>query len=207
MTLEMFNYFKFQFCIIKQFSNFQVDRGTEFYNKNLHAVLEALDIHMYSTFTDKKASIVERVQRTIRGRIFKLFTAQNNHKWIDALPKLIDSYNKSKHSSIKMKPADVKPEHTQILLNRLYGNKKYKETVKREKYRNKLLKVGDFVRVVKDKKFYPKESDQRWTNELYKIRIVERKNFPITYLLSKDNGESLPRSFYREELKKVVKSN
>ena len=162
---------------------------------------------MYSTFTDKKASIVERVQRTIRGRLFKLFTARNNHKWVDALPNIIESYNNSIHSSIKMRPADVKPEHTQILLNRLYGNNKYKETVKREKYRKKLLKVGDFVRVVKDKKFYPKEADQRWTDELYKIRIVERKNFPITYLLSNSSEEELPRSFYREELRKVFMSN
>ena len=162
---------------------------------------------MYSTFTDKKASIVERVQRTIRGRLFKLFTARNNHKWVDALPKIIESYNNSIHSSIKMRPADVKPEHTQILLDRLYGSRKYKNTVEREKYRKKLLKVGDFVRVVKAKKFYPKEADQRWTTELFKIRIVERRNFPITYLLSDSSGEELPRSFYREELRKVFMSN
>lgn len=189
-----------------QITFFQVDRGTEFYNANFQAVLEALSIDMYSTFTDKKASIVERVQRTIRGRLFKLFTARKNHKWINVLPKLIESYNNSIHSSIKMKPVDVKAEHTEILLNRLYGNKKYRETVKREKYRKKLLKVGDLVRVVIDKKFYPKESNQRWTDEYYKIRIVERKNFPVTYLLSNSNGEALPRSYYREELRKVLKS-
>ena len=53
---------------------------------------------MYSTFTNKKASIVERVQRTIRGRLFKLFTSQGNHKWLEALPKLINSYNNSTHT-------------------------------------------------------------------------------------------------------------
>ena len=79
-------------------------------------VLAALDIHMYSTFTDKKASIVERVQRTIRSRIFKLFTAQNDHKWLDALPKIIENYNKTVHRTIKMRPIDVKPEHTKLLL-------------------------------------------------------------------------------------------
>ena len=158
---------------------------------------------MYSTFTNKKASIVERVQRTIRSRLFKLFTAQNNHKWLQALPKLIDSYNNSTHRSIKMKPNDVKPEHTKILLKRLYFNKKIIETERREKYRKILFKVGNLVRIVKDKKFYPKEADQRWSIELYEIRKVERSNFPITYLLSDSNGIEMSRSFYQEELRRV----
>ena len=158
---------------------------------------------MYSTFTNKKASIVERVQRTIRSRLFKLFTAQNSHKWLEALPKLIDSYNNSTHRSIKMKPSDVKPEHTKILLKRLYFNKKSMETERREKYRKRLFKVGNLVRIVKDKKFYPKEADQRWSTELYEIRKVERRNFPITYLLSDSNGIEMPRSFYQEELRRV----
>ena len=79
---------------------------------------------MYSTYSDKKASIVERVQKTIRGRLFKLFTANKNNKWLDALPKIIESYNNSVHSTIQMKPNDVKPEHTNTLLKRLYSNKK-----------------------------------------------------------------------------------
>ena len=162
-----------------------------------------MDIKIYSTFTDKKASIVERVQRTIRGRLFKLFTAQNNHKWFDALPKIIESYNNSVHRSIKMRPNDVKTEHTIELLKRLYFNEKDLKIERHEKYRKKLFKVGDVVRFIKDKKFYPKEADQRWTTELYKIRKVERNNFPITYLLSDNDGYELPRSFYQEELRKT----
>ena len=87
----------------------------------------------------KKASIVERVQRTIRGRLFKLFTANKNNKWVDVLPEIIESYNNSVHSTIQMKPSDVKPEHTNILLKRLYSNKKYTDTIRREKYRKKLF--------------------------------------------------------------------
>ena len=58
-----------------------------------------------------------------------------------------------------------------------------------KKYRKKLFKVGDVVRIIKDKKFYPKEADQN--------------NFPITYLLSDNDGDELPGSFYREELRKA----
>lgn len=158
---------------------------------------------MYSTFTDKKASIVERVQRTIRGRLFKLFTTQKDHKWLEALPKLIDSYNNSIHRSIKMRPNEVKTKHTKLLLERLYFNEKALKTERKEKYRKRLFKVGNLVRILKDKTFFSKEADQRWSNEQYEIRKVQRHNFPITYLLSNSHGINMPRSFYREELKIV----
>ena len=158
---------------------------------------------MYSTFTDKKASIVERVQRTIRNRIFRLFTIQNDHKWYDNLPNIVESYNNSINSTIKkMRPNDVKPEHTAAILKRLYFDEKDLKIERKEKYRKRLLKVGDQVRIAKDKKFYPKEADKRWSEELYTIRKVEQRNFPITYKLTDDSGTDLPRSFYREDLQK-----
>ena len=146
---------------------------------------------------------MERVQRTIRNRIFKLFTIQNDHKWYDNLPKIIESYNNSIHSTIKMRPNDVKPEHTSTILRRLYFDKKDLEIERREKYRKRLLKVSDSVRIAKDKKFYPKEADKRWSDELYTIRKVEQRNFPVTYKLSDDAGTELLKSFYREELQKM----
>lgn len=147
---------------------------------------------------------MERVQRTIRGRLFKLFTAQKNNKWIDALPKLINSYNNSIHRTIQMKPNDVRPKHTKELLDLIYSNRKYIETVKREKYRRRLLKVNDLVRIVKERGFREKEAVQKWTMEIFKIKTVERKNFPVTYLLSDLNDERILGSFYFEELKKVI---
>ena len=141
--------------------------------------------------------------RTIRGRLFKLFTSQKNNKWIHALPKLIDSYNNSIHRTIQMRPNDVEPKHTKELLHHLYSNKKYLQTVKREKYRRKLLKVNDLVRIVKERGFREKEAVQKWTNEIFKIKTVERKNFPVTYLLSDLNDEDILGSFYYEELQKA----
>ena len=102
-----------------------------------------------------------------------------------------------------MKPNDVKPEHTKTLLDKIYLNKKYTDTVKQEKYRKRLFKVNDLVRIVKERATFEKEAVQKWTTEIFKIRKVEQKNFPITYLLSDLNGEDVLGSFYREELQKV----
>ena len=181
----------------------QVDRGTEFYNSSFKTMLDSLGIQLYSTFSDKKASIVERVQRTIRGRLFKAFTSQNNKRWVDVLPQLVESYNSSVHSTIKMKPNDVKPQHTQLIMNRLYFNEKYQSTVYKEKYRKKLFKIGTKVRITKIRKTFSKEADQKWTDEIFIIRKVLRKHFPITYLLSDLNGEVIEGSFYAEELQLI----
>ena len=63
--------------------------------------------------------------------------------------------------------------------------------IRQEKYRNKLLKVNDLVRIVKERSFLEKEAVQKRTIELFKIRKVERQNFPITYLLTDLNDEDI----------------
>ncbi|XP_044005903.1 uncharacterized protein LOC122850918 [Aphidius gifuensis] len=45
--------------------NLHVDQGTKFYNSIFQAMLKKYNVHMYSTFTYMKASIVERFNRTI----------------------------------------------------------------------------------------------------------------------------------------------
>ena len=127
-------------------------------------------------------------------------TARNSTKWIDLIPKLVNNYNNSNHRTIDMKPADVRPQHTKKLLNRLYNNKKDNNVIYQEKYKNKLLKVGAKVRIVKSRNIFSKESTQKWTDEVFIVRTVERRNFPITYLLVDQSNEIVLGSFYREEL-------
>jgi len=102
-----------------------------------------------------------------------------------------------------MNPNEVRPEHVQQLLKRIYQNSEYLKTIREEKYRKRLLKVGNLVRISKTKGFLSKEAVQKWTLEMFKIRKVERQNFPITYLLTDLNDEDVLGSFYREELQQV----
>ena len=63
----------------------QVDKGTEFYNKNFEAVLEKCNIKMFSTNSDKKAQIIERFNKTLKLRMGNLFDSQNSFRYIDKL--------------------------------------------------------------------------------------------------------------------------
>ena len=60
-----------------------VDKGKEFYNKNLKDLLEKNGIHMYSTENEEKSSVVERWNRTIKSKMWKQFTVQGNTQYLD----------------------------------------------------------------------------------------------------------------------------
>ena len=87
--------------------NLQVDKGTEFYNKNVKSLLKEYKINLYSSYSHLKALIVERFNRTLKTEMWKKFTLNGNNKWIDILDDLMKKYNKRIHRTIKMRPIDV----------------------------------------------------------------------------------------------------
>ena len=91
-------------------------------NYQRRAFVEDKNILFFTTHNDTKASIVERFNRTLKGKMWKYFTAKNTTKYIDVLQKLTYSYNHSRHRSIGMKPADVNLENESVVWQRLYGD-------------------------------------------------------------------------------------
>ena len=49
-----------------------VDRGREFYNKDVQKLVE-----LYSTENEEKSCVIERFNRTIKKKMFKYFSANN----------------------------------------------------------------------------------------------------------------------------------
>ena len=86
---------------------FHTDKGTEFTNEQFQKLLKEHNIRFFTTHNETKASIVERFNRTLKGKMWKYFTANNTLKYIDILQKLVKSYNSSRHRSIGMRPVDV----------------------------------------------------------------------------------------------------
>ena len=167
----------------------QADQGTEFFNRDVKRMLEAFGPKLYHTYTDKKAAIVERVQRTLRGRLGRLFTKRGNFKWIDKIDDIVTAYNNTHHSSIKMKTADVDEEHiANIFFNSLPNLKK---TIK--------FSNGDRVRILIKKNQFAKEFEKSWSEEIFKIKRIQNTN-PITYLIEDLDGEDIIGGFYTEEL-------
>ena len=84
-------------------SRLWTDKGTEFYNQQLKAVLTANNVMLYSTENEEKSSIVERWNRTMKNIMWKYFTAYNTPKYIDVLPSVVKKYNNTYHRSLVRK--------------------------------------------------------------------------------------------------------
>lgn len=76
--------------------NLHTDEGKEFYNSSMKRLLDGLKINHYSTFSYMKASIVERLIRTIKLKLYIQFSLQGNYKWLQILPEVIDGYNNTR---------------------------------------------------------------------------------------------------------------
>ena len=65
---------------------------------------------MYSTFNEVKLIVAERFIKTLKNKIYKHMTTIGKNVYFNVLDDIVDKYNNSIHSSIKMKPKDVKDD-------------------------------------------------------------------------------------------------
>jgi len=76
-------------------SNVWVDKGREFFNKEVHKL-----ITLYSTENEEKSIVVERLNRTMKEKVFRYFFCKFHQEIHRYFRKLVEEYNNTKHSSI-----------------------------------------------------------------------------------------------------------
>ena len=105
------------------------------------------NIKLYHTENEEKSSIVERWNRTMKNRMWKMFSANNNTVYWDKLKDLVDDYNNTKNSSIKMTSIEAsKKENEKKVFANLYGDLIYLKPT------NPKFSIGDKVRISKYKR-------------------------------------------------------
>ena len=172
----------------------QTDKGTEFLNVNVRNLLKKYKVELWiSKNADIKAALVERFNRTLKTRMFKYFTANNTNNYIDILQDLVNGYNSTVHSAIKMAPIKVHKKDQIEIRRLLYA----KQQAKKYKY-----KVNDLVRISKARRTFKKGYLPNWTEEIFTIAFRENKSRPV-YILKDYNNELIEGKFYEEELQHV----
>ena len=91
---------------------------------------------MYSTHNEGEFVLAERFIRTLRNKIYKYVTSVSKNVYIDKLDDIVNKYNNTVQSTIKMTPTEVKSS-AYIDFNKAVNNKDPK------------FKIGDFVRISK----------------------------------------------------------
>ena len=65
------------------------------------------NIEIYSTHNEGKSVAAGRFVRNLKNKIYKYLTSISKNVCIDKLDDIVNKYNKTCHSTIKMKPIDV----------------------------------------------------------------------------------------------------
>ena len=174
------------------------DKGSEFISKHFKDFLKRYNITLYHTQNEEKSNVVERWNRTMKNKMWKMFSANNNTVYWDKLDKLVDYYNNRKHSSIKMSPTEAsKKENEKQVFTNLYEDEIFLKPKKPK------FSIGDKVRISKYKRrVFDKGYTPNWTEELF---VIDKVNLtkPVTYNVVDLLGEKVEGSFYEKELQKA----
>ncbi|GBO06512.1 Putative uncharacterized transposon-derived protein F54H12.3 [Araneus ventricosus] len=176
--------------------NIQSDKGNEFYNTQLQSLFKRHNINHYSAEGDHKASVVERFNRTLKNKMFWVFTYRKSYRYDDVLQSLVKSYNDSKHRSIGMAPSKVTRDLEPQIFKKLYGY-----TIKNSKVS---LNKGDVVRISKANKSFRRGYLPGWSDEVFTVSKAYSSH-PTTFELQDLKSEAIKGRFYAEELQKISK--
>ena len=171
------------------------DQEPAFFSKEMLKFFEDNNIKVYHTYSNLKAVIIERFNRSLRELMMKSFVKNNNTVWYNILPELIKTYNNQYHRTIKMKLINVNKTNEKHVKNTIYN---YDITNKIPKF-----KINDLVRIsLKRRELFDKPSGNiKWSEKLFKIHSIDKSNI-ITYKIKDLNDEIIKGIFYERELQK-----
>ena len=116
-------------------------------------------------------------------------TSISKNVYINNLDDIVDEYNNTYHTTIKMKPIDVK-------------DNTYINTDKETNDKDPKFKVGDRVRISKYKNIFVKGYTPNLSEEVFVIKKV-KNTVPWTYVINDLNGEEITGIFHEKELQKT----
>lgn len=178
----------------------QVDQGTEFYNRNVKKVLEDKNVELFSIFSPYKCAHVERLNRTIKNKLEKIFTATNGKNWVDYIDDVMDAYNNTVHSTTKVTPNNVDEHNEEEVAENILKRQRQQNPRKKVK----ILPVGTRVRISKEKGKFGRGYHANWSSEEFFIdQVLETPRGPPRYILRDHSGDIIKGSFYPQEVQPI----
>ena len=124
---------------------------------------------MYSTHNKEKFVVAEIFIRTLKNKIHKYMASIPKNEYIGKFNDIINKYNDTYNSKIKMKPVDLKSS-TYIKTNKEINDKDPK------------FKIGDIVRISKHKNIFVKGNVLNWSEEVFGL-LKKLKTLYSRYML------------------------
>lgn len=181
----------------------RTDKGREFLNPAVKKLFKQKHVvHIVAQNTEIKANYSERVNKTLKKKIYRYFTEKQTYRYIDKLQDFVYSYNHAKHRSIKKAPADVTIANQKDVWFQQYAVPLLLNERSKVK-NNKQIKVGDLVRISHIKRAFEREYDLKWTGEYFVVSDIDKSRRIYMYQLKDYSDEPIKGLFYAQELNKV----
>ena len=194
---------------IHKYSKLISDLGSEFVSKPMKNIYKKFNVEQYHTESREiKVAHVERVIRTLKSKIHRYITETNTEYYLDFLPRLVSTYNCTKHRSLLgRKPLDI---HLMSDNNKIleFNQCVYKYRNKTKHYNSKAYDIGQYVRLKTNASstfIFRRSFNIRNTREVFRIISVNSEHVPITYNIEDLDGETIKGIFYKQELIPVNK--
>ena len=143
---------------------------------------------MYSTNNEGKSVIAERFIRTLKSKIYKYMTSISKNVYINKLYDIVNEYNNTYHTTIKMKPIDVK--------DNTYINTSKKLIIKILNLKLEIILEFQGIKTYLLKCI--------WLIGVKKYLLLKKLKILLRGLVINDlNGEEIIGTFYEKELQKT----
>lgn len=188
------------------------DSGKEFRANQVQRYLKSMDVKHFVTQGESKNNYVERVIKTFRSLMHRYMKRKRSFRYIDSIEAIVENYNKKPHSSLgNTAPIEINEDNEVDQIVSLYLTlpvAKKKKKINKRKMKKKSpfrFKIRDNVRISHLKHTFEREFMEKYTGEIFKIKLrFIKQNIPM-YKLQDLNEEELVGSFYQAELQKVEK--
>ena len=121
---------------------------------------------MYSAYNEGKSIVTGIFARRLKNRNSQYMTSVSKIVYIDKLDEIVNKYNNAYHSTIKMKPVDIKPSACI-------------ESTKDINYQDPKFKIGDIVRILEYKNVLTKGFVPIRSKEVFVIKKVKNTSVDI----------------------------
>lgn len=181
----------------------RTDKGSEFTNGTFQRFCRGKNIKHILTQNEVKASYAERVQKTLKMKIYRYISENQNKSYRLVLDSLVDSYNHTTHRSLGTSPSEVGNDNEdEVRLQQYLIRTKYHKE-KRVAKRKYMFKIGDLVRLTYLRGTFEREYQQRFTGEIFKIQSRYRRDNTPVYRLTDWLGDEIEGTYYFPELQRV----
>ena len=167
-----------------------IDKNNEFYKRLMKSWLEKHDIEMYWTHNERKSVVAEIFITTLKNKIYKYMTSISKNVYINKLDDTVNTYNKTHHRTIKMKPVDTK---SNTYIN---SSKKFKD-------KDTKFKVTGIVRIL----FWQKTMFQIGLKKfswLKRLQTLCHEHMFLVILMEKKLFECFPKENCKKQIKKCL---